>query len=509
MGPVRVIAPARRPRTGSRGISNRYPNSDEFGAVAALAALVKAGRLVASGAKRHQVGEKVRAWFQDEKRRNAVYEQRYKAAKGRYERAKTEASRARHLKQMLRYQELLEVAKIKASVAAAGVVEPGPHLDGLAIELRRNDLAKQYESAPPDRRVQIEGLIARYDKDLAERKREILRVQQLREAQAAATPKGSQAQIIRRAPELDDTPPPRVEEDPTPRLLERATNAQPPVSPEQAAITGIGGLMAVAKSPPGPGQQVRVAFYPSVPAQSYSGANGIDEPGDDPILLMTGTYAGAGQQFLRLRDSRIQTRFFDYGKYRLLGVVAHFQNNYMVKTAAGAKKTSLQNRGVALIIRSMSVYNGEDLFLPDLNSMPLDTYNIFPTPDSYTGINTGVSVSGIQEAPYNPRWSSRHFIGLRTNPVIEGTARIQASVGAFCWIDSAEILAGDFIEIPVSVSLVCQMLEDKVFGNPIVVGPAARAGAQVNLGLADEGVDTDGVRQYVLKNPRYTPPKEG
>jgi len=52
------------------------------------------------------------------------------------------------------------------------------------------------------------------------------------------------------------------------------------------------------------------------------------------------------------------------------------------------------------------------------------------------------------------------------------------------------------------------MFEDKVFGNTTVVTPAARAGAQVNVGLRDEGVDSQGVRQYRLRNSRYIPTGE-
>ena len=305
-----------------------------------------------------------------------------------------------------------------------------------------------------------------------------------------------------------------MDETPAPDLLKDALDGMPPLTPGQAAVTGVGGLMAVAQAPPGSGQQVRVTFYPTLPAQSYSGAGGIDQPGDDPILLMTGTFRVAGQQFLRLRNSRIQTDFFTYGKYRLLGVVTHFQNSYVIKDVAGAKRNNITLQNVGIVLRSMSVYNGEDIFLPDLGAVPVDTYNVFPTPDAYPGTSSAIGgLNGnMQESPYNARRSTRHFIGLRTNPVIEGTARIQATVGAFCWVapvGAINTAPGDFIEIPVSVSLVCQVLEDKVFGNPIVVGPAARAGAQVNLGLADEGLDAQGVRQYVLKNPRYTPPKEG
>jgi hypothetical protein len=132
-----------------------------------------------------------------------------------------------------------------------------------------------------------------------------------------------------------------------------------------------------------------------------------------------------------------------------------------------------------------------------------------PTAEFVRGVNQPAAVpltQGVWQTKFNQGRSDRFFVGLRTNPVIEGTARIRAVISAYMYTEGGVIQPGDTTSIPVTLSIIGQMLEDKVYGNPVVVGPAARAGAQVNVGLRDEGLNAQGVRQYRLRNPRYVTP---
>ena len=177
----------------------------------------------------------------------------------------------------------------------------------------------------------------------------------------------------------------------------------------------------------------------------------------------------------------------------------------LAMTQNAGTEREVQLLGLAITIRSIQIYNGQEMLLPGIGEMDVETFNLFPTRDRLRGLTGGFGDTGFQQTPYNITRSDRFFVGLRTNPVVEGTARVRAIVSAYVY-NSTNVVAGDFIEIPLSTTIIGQMFEDKVFGNTTVVTPAARAGAQVNVGLRDEGVDSQGVRQYRLRNPRYTPP---
>ena len=474
-------------------MSSRIRQTDRFGAagiITAITALTSAAKAAQSAG----LGEKIKALLQDEQRRIDIYERRYKSAKGRFESARTDAARNRNLRQMLRYRELMEIAILKRSLVESGKFQPGLMLDGVAIEARRNKLASEMEGSSPERRRHIEQLVKSYDEQLDKLQERI--------RQAEDVSRGSRAMYI--APVLDDSvSQPEDELDLGSELLQQQMSEEPSSNHDKALVSGVGGMQFLAKSPPGPGRQVRVSFYPTNPANSYAGANGIVVPGDDPVLLMTGTYTTNGQTFIRLPDFEIRTNLLDYGSYRLLGLQCHPQGNYKIMVNATQSRT-VRIAGVSITVRSIQVYNGQELLLPGLGELNAETFNLFPTRDRLRGVDAVFQTTGLQPTPYNEKRSDRFFVGLRTNPIIEGTAQVRAIVSAYV-ANGDGVIAGDFIQIPITTSIIGQMLEDKVFGNPVVVEPAARAGAQVNVGLRDEGVDSQGVRQYRLRNPRYVP----
>ena len=537
---LRALAPhPAAPGATSLGAPRR---SNRFGS-ASVMAILSAIKAVGKGAG--PLGPKIKAFLADEDRKIRVYERRYKAAKFLLEHAKSESRKKKAMTSMLEAKEKLEIAKIRRDITEAGAVEPGASLDGTALEIRRNALSEEWGSASPSRKKFITKLVNGYDKDLLEIQSRVEQTSKLKASEprlapepAEAAPKGSgarasgaqgragsAAELI--LPTLSDavTPAPGtaqlysakgMTEEGVALLSEQTTkaailSAREEPSSAKALTSGLGELQFVAQAPPGPGQQVRVSMYPTRPADSYAGANGILTPGDDPVLLMRLT-AGAATNFVASVDYLVTTALFTYGSYRVLGFQSNPQGNYLVKTAAGLDRSTAVINGLGITIRSVTVYNGEELMLP-LGDMNVDTFSIFPAADAYPGISSTSLSAFHQQGPYNDRRTDRYFVGLRTNPVMDSTARLYAIVRCFASVTTNDpllaatgMLSGDSIEVPVSFNLIGQMLEDKVFGNPVVVGPAARAGAQVSLGLRSLGKDAQGVNQLELRNTRYISP---
>lgn len=522
------------PASSNTRFSRRIAARNAFGAItvaAVLSTISAAGGLAKTVA---DLAPKINKILNDEDRKIREYTGEYKKAKIVLSRSKDKSVQATALQRMVQYEELMEVAKIRKELVRAGLVLPGPSLDGTAIEVRRNMLAEEWDTAEPARKAHIERLVVSYDKELASIERMVKQLQALERQKKGVKPRpesrqgSASAELILASDQDRVTPLESTENlylrdqggdrDPTGELdnirsiqnLKAAIlDSTNPIKPNQALVTGIGGQQFVAQAPM---REVCIAMYPSRPADSYAGANGILVPGDDPVLLMRLT-AGSNTNFLASTDYEISTELFDYGKYRVVGFMSHPQGNYQVRTATGAIRNTSQVNGVGIVIRSIQVYNGEELLLP-LGDLDISTFSIFPRTDAYPGISSTSLSAFAQQAPYNERRSERFFVGLRTNPVIEGTARIRAIVRCFVYSTSNNpgvvptgMLTGDTLEVPVSFSALSQMLEDKVFGNPVVPGPASRPGAQVMLGLRDLGTDSKGVKQLQLRNPRYTPPK--
>jgi len=520
---VRVLAPAPA-RASSRGISKR----DAFGSISVAAILTGLSAAAGAASAGMKLAPQIKKMLKSQGQKLEDYKVEYNKAKAGLAKARTKTAKKRYLKRMIRYEELVEVIKLKQNLVRMGLAQSGPMLEGAALEMRRNMLADEWESAESERKKHIERLIQSYDKELANIQRMVAQFQKLEQSRVSTEPpkEGSAAELIKSS---DGELVQRPESTESAYLQSRGTldtsgvleelkahqnlkasilDSDNPLKVNQALVTGIGGLQFVAQAPM---REVCIPLYPSRPADSYAGANGILVPGDDPILLMTLT-AGQNTNFLASADFEISTELFDYGKYRVVGFMSHPQGNYQVRTAAGANRTTAEVNGVGITIRSLQAYNGEELLLP-LGDMDVNSFGIFPQADAYPGISSTSLSAFAQQAPYNQDRSDRFFVGLRTNPVIEGTARLKAIVRCYVYATSNNLalaltgmLTGDTIEVPVSVSLLGQMLEDKVFGNPMVPGPASRPGAQVRLGLRELGTDSRGIQQLQLRNPRYVPP---
>jgi len=192
---LRVLAP-----TQQRGPAPRrgIPLRDGFGAVTAIAvmsALSAAGGLASTGIGLSQQLKKL--WKSEEKQLE-TYRQEYEKAKAGLARAKTKGAKERYLKRLIRYQELVTLTEIKLQLVRAGLVEPGPMLEGATIEIRRNMLSDEWETAEPERRKHIERLVAGYDEELAHMQRMVTQFQKIEESRAPAPAPAAAGSAARR-----------------------------------------------------------------------------------------------------------------------------------------------------------------------------------------------------------------------------------------------------------------------------------------------------------------------
>ena len=272
---------------------------------------------------------------------------------------------------------------------------------------------------------------------------------------------------------------------------------------DRALVSGIGGLGFRSLSPPGSGRLVRIPFYPLNPSQAWTGADGINTVGDDPILDLN---IPAGS----MKSDRLTmlTYQFDYGAYKILGIQTNYQGSYNTGiTAVPAAPPTIPPPstplGVAISIGNLALYNGQTLFV-QLEDMDASSFQLLPDYRSAAmtySVGGGTANGGQRENPYNYlARRSRFFPGLRDYPVVFGTANITLQVQAFI----GQPLTTD-MNIPFTCYVVADLVEDYVFGDPVNNSPPARAGANVKLGAKDLGISPAGRRQFDLQSARRPP----
>lgn len=266
---------------------------------------------------------------------------------------------------------------------------------------------------------------------------------------------------------------------------------------DQAMVSGLGGIGFRALAPPGSGRLVRIPFYPLNPLQSWTGVSGIDTAGDDPVLQLT---IPAGST----RSSKLTmlTYQFDYGAYKLLGLQTNFQGSYdtgmLVVQAPPAPAPGTAPLGVAISLGNLSLYNGQTLFV-QLEDMDASSFQLLPDYQSSFITTVAGAVGSQRENPYNYlARRSRFFPGMRDYPVVFGTANVTVQVSAFIANPSSVAMI-----IPFTCYVVADLVEDYVYGDPVVGSAPARAGANVKLGAKDMGMSRAGVRQFDLSSARY------
>jgi len=389
-------------------------------------------------------------------------------------------AKARWERRRDRAQARLDVAVLKADLARRGIVGKGS-----VLEYKRNHVAASWDSADPESQKRIEGQVAKMDAELLK-----LHAEYEAEQQAA---KQDQSRVL--VPSRVQGSPARARGGSYARRLDITKSRR----------SGLGGMQFDVMAPPGPGRLVRIPFYVAAAADSWT-TTGIDFVDDDPVARLL-----VLQGFNNSRPVLMETERFDYGSYRILGLQTNEQQTYRtIADIAGGQAPFTAS--VAITISEFSVYNGADLFLPDpVGEMASSTYNVLPSSTMSAFLPVGVvpaSPIAPMETPYNyAARRNRWFAGFRDQPVISGTTRCMMVVRAFAQFRANIFpfapIAGPLgvslgaanandLEIPFTCNIIAEMVEDKVFGDPVNPSPAARAGAQLKLGAREIGTTVEG-----------------
>ena len=458
---LRALAPGRTSAQAGPQPTNQF-------GLAVVTGLVAAGRKGAQflrSERGQQLVAKLGKWAKDEEGRAQEQWLRYR---NRAAKATDPTKKAQAQRKADRYAERFELAKVRRIFAARGIGGKEPMALGTILEHRRNVLALEWKEATPESKKKLSALIKGYDTKLAKLKRE---ADVLAQAGFGAT------------------------ESPRGRPF--------PMSTEKAAVTGIGGLQFDTQSPPGPARLTRLPMYPVNDADAMSGATGLLAAGDDPMLLMQLTQNAAAAGFVLGSEYQLTTRTLQYGTYRVLGIQCSFQENYVPKDPNAAFAVSTAPvLGVGLSVRSLEIYNGAELLLP-LNDLAADSFVLLrPQGGSAQCQAPGAYFYHVQ-APYG--WTYRQgalFMGLRTYPVVDSDSTLQMTVQAY----AMPVAPGFVVPVPICVNLVCEILTDKVYGDPISPSPAARAGALVQLSAAPTATSVPGQQMIHIQTSRWRRP---
>ena len=287
---------------------------------------------------------------------------------------------------------------------------------------------------------------------------------------------------------------------------------------DRSRISGIGGLRFDVKSPPGPGRLVRVPFYASNNTQSWSGPNGIETPGDDPVLRMTLTnsidgvdnpvgFSSTSQPYI------LTTERFDYGAYRIVGVQCRMPTGYGPRVPTPSTLAPWEDpflaplinpRGISVTVGSLNLYNGQELLLP---MGELDARTIDISGASGAGVINTLGGGGFGPARTSPLVHSKgkgSASGLRDYPVLDGNARVSISISAFATgLIVAHGITPVSVDLPFTVHLIAEMLQDTVFGDVVTPSPAGRSGANIKLAANYVGISSGGKPQFHVVNPTY------
>lgn len=163
---------------------------------------------------------------------------------------------------------------------------------------------------------------------------------------------------------------------------------------------------------------------------------------------------------------------------------------------------------IGVTLRELTVYNGDNiLIVEDSESVSAGMFNILTRPEtfSYTygfGTGIGVNIPGQPQSPLN-KYKSEHaykFIGFRDQPIVETNSQVFVKVEAFInAILTWNVGAGGAYPtnrplpkippIPFSMNLVVDLLDDSIFGDPLIPSPASRSAANIKLGRLEVGPD--------------------
>jgi hypothetical protein len=170
---------------------------------------------------------------------------------------------------------------------------------------------------------------------------------------------------------------------------------------------------------------------------------------------------------------------------------------------------------VNLSLRELTVYNGDNiLIVEDSEAVSVGSFNILNRPDTfqytYSYGSQLLTPTGQPASPLSKfkRDASYKFIGLRDQPIVNPNTQVfvkiegfLASLPEYDGAYPANTPAAKIPPISLSINLVVDLLEDKIFGDPIVPSPASRPAANIKLGKIDVGNNRIIVTNAQTKKP--------
>jgi hypothetical protein len=417
-----------------------------------------------------------------------------------------------------RQQRRLDDARVTRELTQKGIVSKPAQL-----EYKRNLLAMEWEGATPSRKKSIERKIRRMDtrlkrhameRTLLERTmsprqakkavRKAARAERKAERKAERQEKKVERQAKKASTGADDEDVAFVPYGRVKRRLARLPRAAVPnamralVNADKRILSGMGGMRFDVQSPPGPGRLVRIPFYAENSAFTWSGANGIDFVDDDPVTMLVIDSVPA---FSRIaKPLLLRTERFDYGSFRILGFQVNEQGNYPSTNILGGGNPT--NQSIVISFSNLQLYNGQTLFLQQ-DQIWSATFDVFPSDFQWSGLTPSPLAGDMQmqlPSQYAQR-RSRWFTGLRDFPIVTGTTFVSVEVTAYSILPTTA--ENPQYQIPVTCNVIGEMVEDRVFGDPVNPSPVARGGATVKVAAKEVGLGIEGQQQVEIVSARH------
>jgi len=170
---------------------------------------------------------------------------------------------------------------------------------------------------------------------------------------------------------------------------------------------------------------------------------------------------------------------------------------------------------IGITIRELTVYNGDNiLIVEDSESVGANDFNILDRPETFQytyGYGGFPCTPQGQPAVTLQNFKNEHdykFIGFRDQPIVETNSQVFVKVEGFINAILASLAAypvgpplPKIPPIPFSMNLVVDMLDDSIFGDPLVPSPASRSAANIKLGKLDLGNGEIVITNAVARDP--------
>jgi len=168
---------------------------------------------------------------------------------------------------------------------------------------------------------------------------------------------------------------------------------------------------------------------------------------------------------------------------------------------------------IAITVKELTVYNGNNiLIVEDSESVSVSEFNVLEESKemqfSYilNGLPLAANGQTAQPLSNENKENGYKFVGFRDQPIVDSNSQVFVKIDAFItnlptWAVGAGAYPANtpLPKIPpvsLSINLVVDLLEDKVFGDSFAPSPASRAAANIKL----SGQEIDGGRKIILSN---------